>query len=402
MDTATPSKPPRYFRRIVWSLALSETLIWAATFYAFAALLPAWEQEVAWTKTQLSAAFTLALFLSAVLAPLIGRQIDRSRAKIVLRLGPVLAALGLLLLASAQDTSRFYLSWAILGVAMAGSLYDPCFAYLTRIFGPERRRAIMLVTLAAGLAGTVSFLGFYWLTEWLDWRAAVRIAALVALVIVAPLNIIATQFGDHLPLPADPERNIKPAGAPQFWRTPLFWLLSLGIAAMSLNHAVLMTHIRPLLSDRGLQAGVVVGLAAAVGPMHVAGRLVLLILERRISTYSLVLVSLLMAIAAAGLLLFTSGQVILAALFVVLQGAGHGMTAILRPVLTADVMGRANFGLIAGTISFLSQGALAAAPTIAALVWGGFGYNRVIGVAIAAAGLAMLCFGIVRRVTDRS
>lgn len=77
------------------------------------------------------------------------------------------------------------------------------------------------------------------------------------------------------------------------------------------------------------------------------------------------------------------------------------MTAILRPVLTADVMGRANFGLIAGTISFLAQGALAAAPTIAALVWAGFGYDGVIGVAIAAAGLAMVCFGIVQRVTER-
>lgn len=183
----------------------------------------------------------------------------------------------------------------------------PYFAYLTRIFGPERRRAITLVTLAAGLAGTVSFLGFYWLTELLDWRAAVRIAAAVAVGIVARLNIVATQFGDRLPLPADSEQNVEHPRAPQFWRTPLFWLLSFGIAAMSINHAVLMTHIRPLLSDRSLQDGVVVGLAATVGPMQVAGRLVLLSFERRMSTFSLVLVSLLIAIGAAGLLLFTSG-----------------------------------------------------------------------------------------------
>ena len=58
---------PHPFRRIVWPLAVAETIVWAAMYYSFPALLPAWESDLGWSKTELSGAFTLALVVSAVL-----------------------------------------------------------------------------------------------------------------------------------------------------------------------------------------------------------------------------------------------------------------------------------------------------------------------------------------------
>jgi hypothetical protein len=74
--------------------------------------------------------------------------------------------------------------------------------------------------------------------------------------------------------------------------------------------------------------------------------------------------------------------------FVLFQGAGYGVTSILRPVITADLLGYKNYGLIAGLLAVPFQGAAAAAPTIAALIWGVGGYDLVIWFAGGAAVLA--------------
>ena len=48
------------FRRIVWPLAVAETLVWAALYYSFPALLLEWERNLGWSKTELAGALTLA------------------------------------------------------------------------------------------------------------------------------------------------------------------------------------------------------------------------------------------------------------------------------------------------------------------------------------------------------
>ena len=65
------------FRRIVWPLAIAQIFMWAAMYYLFPALLLEWERELGWSKTELSGAFTMALVVSAALAPVVGRIIDR-------------------------------------------------------------------------------------------------------------------------------------------------------------------------------------------------------------------------------------------------------------------------------------------------------------------------------------
>jgi len=64
-----PQETGGKFKRIVWPLAVAQTLLWAGAFYLFPSLLRTWESELGWTKTELAGAFTLALLLSALLAP---------------------------------------------------------------------------------------------------------------------------------------------------------------------------------------------------------------------------------------------------------------------------------------------------------------------------------------------
>ena len=66
--TTAPSLSARVrFHSIVWPLAIAETIVWAAMYYGFPALLPTWERDLGWSKTELSFAFTLSLVVSASL-----------------------------------------------------------------------------------------------------------------------------------------------------------------------------------------------------------------------------------------------------------------------------------------------------------------------------------------------
>jgi len=79
----------------------------------------------------------------------------------------------------------------------------------------------------------------------------------------------------------------------------------------------------------------------------------------------------------------------LLAVFIMLQGAGFGVMSIMRPVMTAELFGRKNFGLISGSLAVPYLGAAAAAPTVAALIYWAGGYDLVIWFAGGAAGLGL-------------
>ena len=141
-------------RQIIWPLAVAQVIVWAAMFYSFPALILEWERDTGWSKTALSGALTLSLVLSAVLAPVVGRLIDHGHARYVFTGCALLGAACLLLLSGVTLLWQFYVVWVGMGVAMAGALYEACFAVLTRTMGSSAMRAITLITLVGGFAGT--------------------------------------------------------------------------------------------------------------------------------------------------------------------------------------------------------------------------------------------------------
>ena len=66
--------------RAVWTLALTQALGYACFFYIFAALILYWQRETGFSNGLLAAGPMLSILVSAVLAPSIGRAVDRGRA----------------------------------------------------------------------------------------------------------------------------------------------------------------------------------------------------------------------------------------------------------------------------------------------------------------------------------
>ena len=379
------------------AVAFGQTLVWAGMFYSFPALLPHWEQALGWSKTALSGAFTLALLLSAVAAPLAGRLIDRGYGAPLLGTSALLGALLLLALSQAGSLWLFYLLWMGLGLAMAGALYEPCFAHLTHTLGAEARGPITTVTLIAGFAGTVSFPVSHLLAEAFGWRGAVIGLALLAGLAGAPL----LWWGARLPGDAEArpgEAAAPPAGALRTaLRSPIFWLLAMAFAATALNHGMLISHFLPLAGERGVPAGLAVLAAALIGPMQVAGRAAMLAAQARVSMAGFCLISFSFMALASGALYLVAALPLLVFVFVALQGSGYGVTSITKPVITFEYLGRRGFGAISGAQATAYMGATALAPMVAALLHERGGYDVVIAVCIGLAFVGLFCFGIAMR-----
>ena len=79
-------------RRAIIFLAIGETIYWAGLYYIFAALLVQWEAAEPWPKTQITMAFTGAILMAAIFAPIAGRQIDRGNGPKVLTFAALIGA----------------------------------------------------------------------------------------------------------------------------------------------------------------------------------------------------------------------------------------------------------------------------------------------------------------------
>ena len=107
-------------------------------------------------------AFLVALVCAGLLAaglisPYVGRSIDRLGGHVVMAIGSLFGAAGLLLVVHASHPAVYVAAWVVLGIAMAANLYDAAFGSLGRIFGANARRPITALTLIGGFASTVSW-----------------------------------------------------------------------------------------------------------------------------------------------------------------------------------------------------------------------------------------------------
>ena len=348
----------------VWALALTQALGYACFFYIFAALLIYWQRETWLSDGVIAAGPLLATAVSAVVAPAVGRALDRGRAVAMMAAGPLIGAGALVSLALAEGAVGWFAGWAGLGLAQALCLYDVCFGMMIRRFGPEARGAITRVTLVAGLASTLAFPAGAWLAEVWGWRGAVWVAVGVALGVMLPLQVWAARVMARGTEAAVVARDAPRLGWGAVLRMPGFLGLAVLFSLVNLNHWMLVNHIRPMLEALAVRTDMAILAAAAIGPAQVAGRLVLAGAGSRLGTGAA-------AWATVGALVIAPGFLVLAAVwpgaavgFALCQGAAMGIITILRPVLVAETLGQERFGAVSGMMAIPGLAAMAVAPLI--------------------------------------
>ena len=83
---------------------------------------------------------------------------------------------------------------------MAATLYEPAFAAVVSWFPRGRDRALLTVTLAAGLASTIFMPIEAWLLSRVGWRSALTILTVVLGVVTIPMHAVLLRRAPAVPV----------------------------------------------------------------------------------------------------------------------------------------------------------------------------------------------------------
>ncbi len=362
-------------QKAILSLALSQIILWSGLYYIFPALLLKFEQHYGWSRSELTLALAIAVAVSALFAPVAGRLIDAGYGRHLMVGSGVLGALSLLVASLVTSLPLFYLCWAAIGVAMAGSLYEPCFAVVIRYMGDQAAKAIALIALVAGFASTVTFPSAIFFAENFGLAATLQLFAALILLIGVPANMYGT-FALRKASQTRHEFHRQPSSTTKwFLSAPAFWLLALSFAFLGLTQGVILNHLLPIMEQRGVSQSDSVVLLSCIGPMQFLGRLLWGLYAEKIAAKTMLSLCFIGGIVSLLILLIAGHSVVLLAVYIFIQGFFFGIFNIIKPLVTRDIMGEKDFASIAGMLALPYLMAFAVAPLVGAGVWQSYGYS---------------------------
>lgn len=362
--------------------------IWGATGVWVRAL----ELQFAWSRTQLTGAFSIAQFQGSLVGPVVGYFIDRLGPRRMVLFGLLLIGAGFVLFSFTTNLAVFYLSFAVLMVGSSAGAWLPLMTALNRWF--RRRRGS-----AMGIAGSGYFLGgviaapiLAWSVDpdHLGWRATAFWIGVIFLVAALPLSRLIRdrpeQYGqlpdgDAPPTTAEDGSSV-PTGSNaasgtrplegftvrQALRTRAFWLITMGHATTSMLIATMTVHMVPMLTDQGLSLQMAANAWATLMSVGFAFQLIGGYVGDRVPKHlAIAFFSLVQAggFALAALVESTSMAFVFAAVYGVGVGGRNPLTVSIR----GDYFGEKAFATITGVSMAPLYGFMVAAPLFAAAVF---------------------------------
>ena len=380
---------------LVWAMSAAQVVSWGSLYYSFSLIVVPMEQTLGWSRAEINGALTFGLLVAAFLAYPVGATIDRRGGRLVMSAGSLLGALMLLAWSRVDGIVAFYAVWAGIGVAIAGTFYEPAFATLTRGFPDTFRRRITAMTFIGGFASTVFvpltqiFIGAF------EWRNALIALALCNLLIALPVHALWLRDG------ATGEAHVRPRAADDKERSalkaalrhPVFWLLTLCFTANLGVGSALLVHLLPMQIERGVPAAAVIAAYATFGPAQVFARLVFAFWFKSpdVRSFGPFVVAVL-PLSIAPLMMFPGSLPVLFAC-TILFGIANGLSTLMRGMAVPDLLWREGYGAINGAMTMPINISRALAPFAAAMIWTATGnYKAVLWVMLATTILGAAAF----------
>jgi len=376
-------------------LGVTQIVAWGAIFYTPVLIVPLIANEHGWSMTFAMGGFSVALLAAGLIAPAVGRSIDRFGGHVTMAAGSLTGALGLVLIGYANNPVAYYAVWVVLGAAMSMNLYDAAFASLGRIFGAAARRPITGLTLAGGFASTVGWPTTHFLIDAAGWRGTYLVYAAVLAFVCAPLHaFVLPRHRTVVDVPKFGDGNMAEMVLPP--HGPAFVLVASAFAAYAFVPSGLSAHLLAIFQRSGIDAGTVVWIGALFGPAQVGARLVEFSFGRNIHPLWVVRFALAVLLCAFAMLAVFGFSPPVAACFALLFGGANGLVTITRGAVPLALFGASGYGSLMGRLAGPFLVMQAAAPLAMAFVIDRLSDPVALALAAGFAAVALTCFIVIR------
>lgn len=332
--------------------------------YAFASLgifmLPL-SGEFGWSRSEISSALTVLTVATALSSPVIGHLVDRIGARRVLLvsllvLGFCMVALGALM----SQLWQLLLIYGLIGTAAAGANSLPYMRALSAWFDRNRGLAIGIGIGGIGIGYAYVPAVVQTAIRYADWRYGYHALALIIFLISLPTLFAGFQDSPAAAGCSDEcerrrsEGRLETAGQgsamlSEAWRSRVFWMLASTFVTLSFVLNGTLTHLMPMLVDRGFPENTAAFAVASVGAMMAVSRVGIGFLVDRIFAPHVAAVS--FAISMIGLvLLVLSEHVALVVLASLALGLSIGAETDLMAYMAGRYFGLRNFGAVYGAL----------------------------------------------------
>lgn len=346
-------------RTILFIAGLAVFISGPAQTYGVSTFVEPMIDELGVSRSVFSTAYSFGTLVSAIALMIIGRQIDRWGSRIIMALATLIFAAALGLLSVANTPAALLIGFALLRTCGSGVLTLAARTLIPHWFARRRGRAFSMLGLAGAISLALIPLAHSRTIEWLGWRGAWRLDAVILLLVFLPAVLLLVknrpedigQFPDGVRPAADDPTAVSDAGVGltlrQALRTPAFWALvgasvvpSLVVTGLAFNQVAIFT-------DRGLPTT----LAATTFTVESIFLMVITLgvgwlVDRYPVRYSLAAGQIALALAMVCLLL-ADGPV-LALVYAALRGTSAGFWMVAADVAWPAYYGRRHLGAIRG------------------------------------------------------
>jgi MFS family permease len=371
---------------IVSALALTQIIGYGTLFYSFSIIAPLVAKDLGASIETIFAIYTVALFLSGMTAPYLGKLMDRYGGALVMSAGSLAAAITLATGAISSNIVTFGLLTILAQIAGGMIQYQAAFTTLVETRPHAASRSIMFLTLFAGFASSIFWPFATYLTENYLWQEIYFLYASLNLLICMPLHLWINRCNQRGRSTAQGAPVPVIGTVPSEQRRSALIIVAIAFGVQGFTLSAILTHMVPMLSNLGLGALAVI-IGVLFGPSQAVSRLATMLFTSKMRPSSLATLSSVSMVIGTVVLGFTGNWIPGAIFFAICLGLGSGISSIAQGALPLWLFGSKGYGGISGRIAAARLVAASTAPFIFSVLMEKLGtptallINAVIGVA---------------------
>ena len=353
---------------VILFLSMGSTI--GAAQYSFGLFVPPLEEAFSWSRTQISASLSF-VAVGSLVAPLLGRLMDRVGARPVLVFSLLLTAVSFFIRPLMTELWHWYALSFVQFIAFAGSTMLPTGRLVAIWFGDRRGRVMGIASSGPNFGGLVLPVMVASLLVTRDWQAAyVALGCVLSVLAIAAWFIIREQ-----PLRStEPVHNgrdqamldpTKGASVRDALHCKAFYSVTLATVAAMFTYSTVLPHVIVHMTNEGLSAQHAAFVLGTMAMFGMGGKIAFGYLSERITARNAFVVDLIGQTVFVVLVasVAPSGFIWLVPLY----GFFLGGTGVLAPLIIQEYFGLKHFGAISGLSSMATVVSFGVGPIVAGL-----------------------------------